>query len=359
MTASARRDAASAAALTSSSSLTRSLAVLSASTLPSTRASTGGSRRSARPPPPVAAARSPAPASPPSRRRRASSGAAQSRRGRAAPTPRTGREPKPRARELKLAGAERRGSGHVRRAAAPPRPAERAGNFGRLPGPRQALGVPRRARCSSAPSVSSTCSSGAGASSLSPSPMPLTKRRPTSSASLGGGGGKPGRRVEDEGATWSGAVGRDATKVDPTSHVHAHSSAPDFARRPLSVRDVGRACAASALPRTRRRCTTAAPRACTATRRSTRPRATKTVWRRGHAGDGHQRRVCHTAGGLHGSGYFKLLDDAAFFAAQSMNPTHFVVTTSFTSYITKVVVPAKVPTLTSTGTVTSSTRASY
>ena len=58
----------------------------------------------------------------------------------------------------------------------------------------------------------------------------------------------------------------------------------------------------------------------------------------------------HTAGGLHGSGYFKLLDDEAFFAAQSMNPTHFVVTTSFTSLHHKGGAPAKVPTLTSTGT---------
>ena len=41
-----------------------------------------------------------------------------------------------------------------------------------------------------------------------------------------------------------------------------------------------------------------------------------------------KEEFCHTAGGLHGSGYFKLLDDAAFFAAQSLNPTHFVVTTS-------------------------------
>ena len=67
-------------------------------------------------------------------------------------------------------------------------------------------------------------------------------------------------------------------------------------------------------------------------------------------------RLHHAAGTVHGSYLFELLDDAAFFAAQSMNPTHFVVTTSFTSYITKVVVPAKVPTLTSTGTVTSSTK---
>ena len=65
---------------------------------------------------------------------------------------------------------------------------------------------------------------------------------------------------------------------------------------------------------------------------------------------------CHTAGGLHGSAYFKLLDDAAFFAAQSLNTTHFVVTTSFTTYITRVVVPGKVPTLTSTATVTSSSK---
>ena len=28
-----------------------------------------------------------------------------------------------------------------------------------------------------------------------------------------------------------------------------------------------------------------------------------------------KEEFCHTAGGLHGSGYFKLLDDAAFFAA--------------------------------------------
>ena len=43
----------------------------------------------------------------------------------------------------------------------------------------------------------------------------------------------------------------------------------------------------------------------------------------------------HSAGGLHGSSYFKMLDDAAFFAAQSLNSDNFVVTTSFTTYITR------------------------
>ena len=63
----------------------------------------------------------------------------------------------------------------------------------------------------------------------------------------------------------------------------------------------------------------------------------------------------HSAGGLHGSSYFKMLDDAAFFAAQSINTEHFVVTTSFTTYITRVVTP-DVPHLVSTGTVTSATK---
>ena len=43
----------------------------------------------------------------------------------------------------------------------------------------------------------------------------------------------------------------------------------------------------------------------------------------------------HSAGGVHGSVYFKLLDDAAFFAANSLEETFFVLTTSFTTYITR------------------------
>lgn len=38
----------------------------------------------------------------------------------------------------------------------------------------------------------------------------------------------------------------------------------------------------------------------------------------------------HAAGAVHGSHVFKLLDDAAFFAASSKVEDHFIVTTSFT-----------------------------
>ena len=37
----------------------------------------------------------------------------------------------------------------------------------------------------------------------------------------------------------------------------------------------------------------------------------------------------HSAGGLHGSLYFKGLDDAAFFAANAIEPVHFVLTAKF------------------------------
>jgi len=43
----------------------------------------------------------------------------------------------------------------------------------------------------------------------------------------------------------------------------------------------------------------------------------------------------HSAGAVHGSVYFKLLDDAAFFAANSLESTYFVLTTSFNTYITR------------------------
>lgn len=43
----------------------------------------------------------------------------------------------------------------------------------------------------------------------------------------------------------------------------------------------------------------------------------------------------HTAGAVHGSVYFKMLDDAAFFAANSLVRDYFVLTTSFTTYITR------------------------
>ena len=46
-------------------------------------------------------------------------------------------------------------------------------------------------------------------------------------------------------------------------------------------------------------------------------------------------RFFHSAGGLHGSVYFKMLDDAAFFAANSLERDVFVLTTAFTTYLTR------------------------
>ena len=46
-------------------------------------------------------------------------------------------------------------------------------------------------------------------------------------------------------------------------------------------------------------------------------------------------RFHHAARGVHGAVYFKMLDDAAFFAANSLETEVFVLTTSFTTYITR------------------------
>jgi len=43
----------------------------------------------------------------------------------------------------------------------------------------------------------------------------------------------------------------------------------------------------------------------------------------------------HAGQAVHGSVYFKMLDDAAFFAANSLESDVFVLTTSFTTYLTK------------------------
>lgn len=53
------------------------------------------------------------------------------------------------------------------------------------------------------------------------------------------------------------------------------------------------------------------------------------------------RKFHHSAGGVHGSVYFKMLDDAAFFAANSLEEEFFVLTTSFTTYITRPVATGK------------------
>ena len=43
----------------------------------------------------------------------------------------------------------------------------------------------------------------------------------------------------------------------------------------------------------------------------------------------------HAAKAVHGSVYFKMLDDAAYFAANSLEINYFMLTTSFTTYLTK------------------------
>lgn len=43
----------------------------------------------------------------------------------------------------------------------------------------------------------------------------------------------------------------------------------------------------------------------------------------------------HAGMAVHGSVYFKMLDDAAFFAANSLETEVFVLTTSFTTYLTR------------------------
>ena len=61
----------------------------------------------------------------------------------------------------------------------------------------------------------------------------------------------------------------------------------------------------------------------------------------------------HTAGAAHGSVYFKLMDDAAFFAVNSLVEDVFVLTVSFNVYLLRPVVDSV---LTSRGVVTSATR---
>ncbi|MCH2108292.1 MAG: PaaI family thioesterase [Polyangiaceae bacterium] len=46
-------------------------------------------------------------------------------------------------------------------------------------------------------------------------------------------------------------------------------------------------------------------------------------------------KLHHAAGAVHGSVYFKMLDDAAFFAANSLEMEYFLLTTSFTTYLTR------------------------
>ena len=64
----------------------------------------------------------------------------------------------------------------------------------------------------------------------------------------------------------------------------------------------------------------------------------------------------HSAGAVHGSVYFKMLDDAAFFAANSLEQSVFVLTTSFTIYLTR---PVSAGTIRAVGTVTTETKTQF
>ena len=46
-------------------------------------------------------------------------------------------------------------------------------------------------------------------------------------------------------------------------------------------------------------------------------------------------KLFHSAEAVHGSVYFKMLDDAAFFAASALEREVFVLTTSFTTHLTR------------------------
>jgi len=61
----------------------------------------------------------------------------------------------------------------------------------------------------------------------------------------------------------------------------------------------------------------------------------------------------HAAGAVHGSVYFKMLDDAAFFAANSLEQEVFVLTVSFTTYLTR---PVSSGIIRSVGTVAAQTK---
>ena len=64
----------------------------------------------------------------------------------------------------------------------------------------------------------------------------------------------------------------------------------------------------------------------------------------------------HAMGGVHGSVYFKMLDDAAFFAASSCEQEVFLLTASFTTYLTR---PVSGGTMRAMGKVVSRTRSQF
>jgi len=68
------------------------------------------------------------------------------------------------------------------------------------------------------------------------------------------------------------------------------------------------------------------------------------------------KKFFHAGQAVHGSVYFKMLDDAAFFAANSLEPYVFVLTTSFTTYLTKPISSGK---MTAVGKVVNQNRSQF
>ncbi|MCL1692991.1 MAG: PaaI family thioesterase [Actinomycetia bacterium] len=69
-----------------------------------------------------------------------------------------------------------------------------------------------------------------------------------------------------------------------------------------------------------------------------------------------RRELFHAAGAVHGSTYFKVLDDAAWFAVNSLVTDVFVLTTTFTTYLTR---PVTSGTLTAIGEVVNEGRTQW
>ena len=64
----------------------------------------------------------------------------------------------------------------------------------------------------------------------------------------------------------------------------------------------------------------------------------------------------HAGGAVHGSVFFKMLDDAAWYAANTLEKEFFLVTTSFTTYITR---PVSSGTVRAVGSVVNSNKSQF
>lgn len=67
-------------------------------------------------------------------------------------------------------------------------------------------------------------------------------------------------------------------------------------------------------------------------------------------------RFFHSLGAAHGSVYFKMLDDAAFFACMSLETEFVILTTSFTTYLTR---PISEGSMTATGKVVNQNKTQF